>query len=133
MRFFVDNNLSYRIAHAIGTLQESEGHEVVALRDKFDENAEDEAWLPLLRADGDWVVITSDLGKRSGNRQVWLNSGLTVFFLTPAWTQGGFKNIDIAQRLMKYWGEIASTAEKCHRGSCFDLGIHGTINKARRR
>lgn len=132
MRFLIDNAISYRIALSLAPLVEVDGHEVVALRAKFSPDEADRVWLPRLRQeDHRWVIITADLGRKDGDRQAWLTSGLTVFFLANAWSSGAFKLTDISQRLLKYWPRIAETASTCRPGSCFDVGIQGRITKAR--
>ncbi len=131
MKVLIDNCISYRIARALHGLVEPDGHEVVALRDRFSAEERDETWLPTLRAEGDWVVITADLGRKDGDRQVWLNSGLTVFFLKSAWLGGSFKLVDQSQRLLKYWPKFVAAGMRSPPGSCFDVGIQGEIKKAR--
>jgi len=77
VRFFFDNTLSFRLARALDTLLEAEGHQVVALRDyPFDAQVRDEEWLPVLAQEGDWIVITGDLSKKDKDRHIWKRSGL---------------------------------------------------------
>lgn len=84
MRFFFDNTLSFRLARALDTLLEAEGHRVIALRDyPFEPSLRDEEWLSALRRDGDWIILTGDLSKKDKDRHVWKRSGLTVFFSKP--------------------------------------------------
>jgi hypothetical protein len=130
VRFFFDNTLSFRLARALDTLLEADGHRVVALRDyPFDPRAKDEEWLPVLARERDWIVITGDLSKKDKDRHVWIRSGLTVFFLQPAWTGGGHKLTDLSARLLRYWPRIAETARTAKAGSCFSVSINGHIKK----
>lgn len=75
-------------------------------------------------------MITGDLSRRDKNRQVWLSSGLTVFFLLAAWTRGGHTLTDISARLLRYWDRITATAAEHPPGSCFSVSINGNIKKA---
>lgn len=64
MRFFFDNDLSFRIAHALNQLAANDGDEVAALRDRFPQSASDTDWIGSLSSDREdpWVVITGDRG-----------------------------------------------------------------------
>lgn len=130
MRYLLDNTLSYRIAQALNALVGHEGHEVRALREIFPEGSEDEEWLPALVEQGDWVVITNDLAKKDKNREIWMRSGLTTFFLQKAWSTGGYQLTDISYRLLKYWPQIVHKASTKPAGTCFSVSINGKISEA---
>jgi hypothetical protein len=59
VRFFFDNNISPKIAHALNCLVQPQ-HEVVHLRDRFDPATPDKAWMTKLANEMDWVIISAD-------------------------------------------------------------------------
>jgi hypothetical protein len=59
--FFFDNDISFRIAHALRELVH--GHDVVALREHFPPNAPDTVWIPEAGKQG-WIVISRDQNQR---------------------------------------------------------------------
>jgi hypothetical protein len=83
VRFFVDNNIAPAIARALHALASFDDHEVHHLKDRFDRSADDVVWLTDLGREGDWGILSGDhrITKRPHERQVWLDSGLTAFFL----------------------------------------------------
>ncbi|MCL4807792.1 MAG: hypothetical protein KJ062_08355, partial [Thermoanaerobaculia bacterium] len=50
LKFFFDNDVSFRIAGAIACLSEAEGDTVVHIKDKYGPDAKDPDWLPKLGA-----------------------------------------------------------------------------------
>ena len=46
MRFFFDNCVAWRIAEALAILSDRDGHEIIALRNRFPEDCPDEVWMP---------------------------------------------------------------------------------------
>ena len=60
MKFFFDNQISYRLAEAIDRLAGAEGDQVVALRAKFPQNEKDLSWISQLSAEGDWIIVSGD-------------------------------------------------------------------------
>lgn len=110
---------------------EPEGFEIVCLRDRFEEGTEDEIWLSLLAEEGDWIIISGDrriLSNRQ-ERQIWVRSGLTTFFLKSAWTRGGTKLLDMSWCLIKRWPEIVELARASRPGSCFLVPLRGRIER----
>jgi predicted nuclease of predicted toxin-antitoxin system len=59
--FFFDNDISFRIVHALRELVHD--HELIALRDRFPLNAKDTEWIPEAGKNG-WVVISRDFNQR---------------------------------------------------------------------
>ena len=59
--FFFDNDISFRIVHALQNLVH--GHKLLALRDEFPMNAKDTDWIPEAGRNG-WVVISRDFIQR---------------------------------------------------------------------
>jgi hypothetical protein len=48
MNYFIDNNLSPRIARALCALEGEHGDKVIHLKDKFDQKTTDEEWMTSL-------------------------------------------------------------------------------------
>lgn len=88
MRFFLDNCLAVRHARALHAIVEPDGHTVLHLRDRFPADTPDVEWLRELGKESDWVVISGDvrIARSMHERAAWHESGLTVFFLKPGWT-----------------------------------------------
>ena len=127
MRFFFDNNLSFRIAHALGQLAGNDGDEVVALRDKFPTSASDADWIGSLSQDqgSPWVVVTADRGivRKPCEIRAWKETGLIICFLERGWSKMVFW--DQAWRLIKHWPSIREYSSGLSRGSSFRVGIPG--------
>ncbi len=123
MKFFFDNNLSPYIARALHVLNEPEGHSVVALRDKFPQNASDVEWIEGLGKEGDWVVLTGDhdIVRQGVIKVAWKKAGLVGFVLRPAWMS--FPPIIQASKLLARWPQILEQATLAAPGSTYELGI----------
>ncbi len=80
MRFFLDNCLPPRWAEALAALS---GSEVTHLRKKFAVDTADVDWLRQLSHEDGWTIISGDqrITKSIHEREAWLSSGLTAFFL----------------------------------------------------
>jgi predicted nuclease of predicted toxin-antitoxin system len=87
MNFFIDNNLSPRIARALDVLEGEHGEKVVHLKDKFQQDATDEYWMRSLGTEKNWIVITCDkrISRNPHEIRAWQESGLIVFFLKSSW------------------------------------------------
>lgn len=131
MRFVLDHNLSPNLARALGLLVEPYGDEVTCLKDLGWQADDDEEWIPKLATAGHSVVITCDLDiVRNPYRQlVFRKSGLTAFFLLEAWSRGGIRGPEIAQRLLKLWPEISKMAAESSSGTCFAVPFKGRIRR----
>ena len=119
MRFFVDNNIAPAIARALHALADYDDHEVYHLKDKFDRATNDEVWLTTLAQEGGWVILSGDhrITKRPHERQAWLESGLTAFFLAKRWMTTGFHQQ--AWMLVRWWPEIFAQAARVESGTGF--------------
>lgn len=131
MRFFFDNNLPARLARALREVLETEGHEIVALRERFKEDTPDEVWLPTLAEETEWIVVSGDqnIVRNKQQRQVWARTGLTTFFLMSAWTKGGVRLLEMSWRLIKRWPEIVELARTSRPGTCFLVPLTGRIRR----
>ncbi len=83
MKFFIDNCLPPRWAPALSALASPGEFEVVHLRTKSDRGTGDVDWIRPLSAEGGWTIVSGDvrITKSVHEREAWLNSGLTAFFL----------------------------------------------------
>lgn len=110
MRFFLDNNLSYRLADALASLSSADGDVVVHIRKKFDPDPGDLTWIPRLSAEGDWIVVSGDCKIRSKptERKVFFEAKLVTFFLAPGWIN--CKLWEQAALLIHWWPRIKAQA-----------------------
>lgn len=85
MKLLFDNNVSPKVARAIGQLLD-EGDVSVPLREKFSQSTKDVEWITALGSEGGWAVISGDLRitKNKGERLAWLSTDLVGFFMEPA-------------------------------------------------
>lgn len=119
MRFFFDNCLAPCLAEAIGALATTDGDEVTHLRKKFAPQTPDSEWLTRLKSEGDWIILSGDLRitKNKHEKQAWLDSGLTAFFLSKGWL-----NIplwDQAAHLVRRWPNLRTLANGVRPGAGF--------------
>lgn len=59
--FFFDNDISFRIVHALRALVHD--HKLISLREEFPEGAKDTEWIPEAGKEG-WIVISRDYNQR---------------------------------------------------------------------
>ncbi|MFZ5964179.1 hypothetical protein ACOXXX_14630 [Thalassococcus sp. BH17M4-6] len=83
VKVLFDHNMPPIIARSLNVLVSEDGHEAVALRDKFSIGIPDIEYFSELGKEGGWVVISKDLAnaKRRPERKVILNSGVIAFYL----------------------------------------------------
>jgi PIN like domain len=126
VRFFLDNTMSPALARAIAELERnSDQHEVVHLREKFKANTTDVEWIPALGAEREWVIISGDLhiARNKAERQAWMDSKLTAFFLKPAWEDQRFWLF--SWRFVKWWPLIVDPAGMIKQREGFYVPIRG--------
>ena len=115
MKFFLDNNISHRLAVALLVLEyrvERENWTIKHLRDLFEPQTEDIAWLEALGREGEWIVISGDIriSRNPTERAAWRESGLTAFFFAgqypekKIWTQ--------VTHFLHWWPEITREARE---------------------
>jgi hypothetical protein len=129
VKFLFDVSISHRVADAIAIFEERH-HQIETVTSYFSKAAvPDEEFLARLRAEGGWIVLTRDRGKKDGNWHMWRNSGVTVFFLTRGWAK--MSGLRMASRLLDYWERIAGAAEGAAEGDCFSVATGGRIDRLR--
>jgi len=123
VRFFLDNDLSLNLARALAALA-ADKYEVKHLRDKFPADVTDQDWLLTLGREGDWVIVSGDvrITKSRLTRQVWLESGLTAFFLEKGWT--GLRFWEQAWRLVRWWPAIMKQAERAKSHAAWLVAVN---------
>jgi len=126
VRFFLDNNLSPKLAAVLRALD----HDVVHLREHFAESAADVDWIPEVAANG-WTVITVDhaIRSRPHEREVWRSSRICVFFL-----QKGVLKLRIHDQVawvVSAWEGIVRAASRARPGQCFLLQMNRKIDDVR--
>lgn len=119
MKFFFDNNLSVHLAHGIRELSRTTHgvDAVVHLTDKFPGNASDLVWIPGLKGDGPWAVLSVDKFKKQGGaeREALRQAGHMVFLLEPQWLRHAFWLQ--AERLVRWWPQIVKQTEIASGGA----------------
>ena len=86
VKVLFDNNMPAKIARAVHEIISSDGHESIALRDKFSPSISDVDFFTALGKDDNWVVISKDVAnaKRAPERAAILRSGVLAFYLAPS-------------------------------------------------
>lgn len=124
MNFFLDNNLSIKLAKAMNHL-EQEG-EVMHLTEKFPADAKDEEWLKYVGENG-IILITQDqkIRRRAAEKAAFKTHKVGAFVLVG-------KNRDrwqIINQLIKNWLKIKELAAKTKRPFAFKVPIRGKIEQ----
>lgn len=121
MNFLIDNNLPPAIARALHELCKADGHSVVPLRDKFDQNASDIHWITQLTIEGGWSVVSQDkFTKGDAERKAFRECGLPVFCLAKQWGHATYWSK--AENLVRWWPAIIQQAGLISGGAAFRVG-----------
>lgn len=128
MKFFVDNNLSHRVARALHCLVEPR-HSVVHLKDRFPPGIADVAWINALAKEADWIILSADtaISRNPHEVEAWKRAGHPIFFFKYAWVQQNFWLQ--ASRLFHLFPEILKHAEKARSGDAFLVPFKGKIEQ----
>lgn len=129
MKFVVEHSISPYLTQAVAILAAQGGDEVVHLRTDYHQATLDPVWLRGLgQREPNVIVVSADprITRSPHEREAWLASGLTCFFLKsfadlPFWEQ--------AARLVKWWPGIMDAAQRAHRGTGFLVSVHGKIER----
>lgn len=129
MNFFIDNNISPKIARALHELSngapEEPSHTVAHLRDKFEANIPDVEWISRLAEEGQWVVVAGDLRitTNAHEREAWMSSGMTAFFLKKGWMNVPYW--EQARKLVTWWPRILDQARLMEAGVGYLVPLTG--------
>jgi hypothetical protein len=126
MRFFLDNNLSHRVARALHCLAEPK-HSVTHLRDRFALSTPDVEWMRALAGEEGWIILSADTAISRNPHEIaaWLEAGHPIFFFQKSWLQQLFW--EQASRLCHLFPEIIRRAERAHVGDTFRVPFRGPI------
>ena len=126
MKFFVDNNLSPKVARALDCLVGS-SHSVTHLKEKFAEDTPDVEWMMALAEEGDWVVLSADtaISRNPHEVEAWKRSGLPIFFFKKAWLKQLFW--EQASRLCHLFPQIMKLANRARPGDAYLVPFKGKI------
>jgi hypothetical protein len=129
VKFVVEHSVSTNLTTAIAILADLDGDEVIHLRTHYNQDTLDPVWLRGLGdREPDVVVISADpqITRSAHEREAWLASGLTIFFLRsfadlPIWEQ--------AAKLVKWWPAIVKEARRAKKGTGFLITVNGKIDR----
>ena len=127
MRFFLDNNLAPKLARGFHQFVIGE-HEVVHLRDRFEEETPDVEWMQQLAAESGWVILSGDvaIGRNPHEVMAWKGAGHTIFFLKAGWTNIAFWQQ--VQKLARCFSDIINHANHAKPGEAFLVTVNGKIS-----
>jgi hypothetical protein len=123
MKFFLDNCLPPRWAPALSALANPGEFKVESLRNKFPSKVSDIDWITKLGSEGGWTIISGDVRiiKSLHERQAWLSSGLTAFFLVKGWD---FEFWEKTARIVRWWPKILEQTKMVQSGAGFYVPIN---------
>lgn len=104
--FFFDNDISFRIVHALRQLVDPEEHELLALRDRFPVDTKDVSWIPEAGKNG-WIVVSRDHNQRRRDAE---HSALKANRVSAIYIRHSGNAVELysdAARLIKNWPKIA--------------------------
>lgn len=118
MTFFLDNNLSPKLAAGMSGF----GEEVTHLQDHFPRDAKDPEWLPDIGQKG-WYLITRDKNIRHKPAEIKAlrQNRVGAFYL------GGksLKRCDLVEQLVRNWRRIKELAARTKRPFAFRVPPRG--------
>jgi hypothetical protein len=118
LKFLIDNNLPPALARALNELSKADGHDVVALRDKFPASTPDIVWISELAAQGGWVVVSQDkFAKGDAEKKAFRESGIPIFCLSKHWGQTSYWQK--SHNLVRWWPAIITQSSILRGGAAF--------------
>ncbi len=128
MRFFLDNNLSPRVARALNCLVESKDS-VIHLKGRFPANTPDVDWMNALAGETGWIILSADtaISRNPHEVEAWKRAGHPIFFFKNTWHQQNFW--EQASRLFHLFPEIHKRAERARKGDAFLVPFKGKIEE----
>lgn len=126
MRFFLDNNLALKLARGFHQFVVGQ-HEIVHLRDRFDEATPDVKWMRELADESGWIILSGDvaIGRNPHEVAAWKAAGHIIFFLKAGWTNIGFWQQ--VQKLARCFPDIIDRARRSKPGDSFLVTVNGKI------
>jgi hypothetical protein len=124
--FFFDNDISFRIVHALERLIDPSEHTVLALRDRFPENAKDTEWIPEVGKQG-WILISRDQRQRRRDAE---HSALRVHQVRALYIHqaGNAKQLYAdAARIIRNWPKIEEWGTNAPPGMICKLDTNDRI------
>ena len=118
MRFFVDNNLSPKLARGMAAF----GEDVTHLQDHYPADAKDTDWLPRIGRD-EWILLTRDNRVRFKPAEL----GAIKQHRVGAFFLGGKERSrwDLIQQVVRNWSRMNELAEKTARPFAFRVPPQG--------
>lgn len=128
MKVYFDRTQSPRLARIASEVLAHLGHGCDWSRNRYPgRDPGDVQWMTDLAAEGGWVVVTGDerITRNPTERAVWCRSGLTTFFLLPAWMRAPFE--EQAWRLIRWLPRLIELAgaERTGTGLAVLVRWHG--------
>jgi hypothetical protein len=117
----VDNDLPPRLAKALHLIFETDGDEVIYLRDKFGRaDLKDDEWIGALGREGRWAVLSADrrIAKQRPSRELFIGAGLIGFFFPPSLQKEPLYRQ--AARVITLWPSIR-TQVSLNANGCFEM------------
>ena len=123
MRFFLDNNLSPKIARALDCLTQPK-HSV---RDLFAPETPDVTWMQELARQGSWIILSADVAISRNPHEVraWKEASHPIFFLKDAWRHQHLW--EQASRICHVFPSIIEYAERAKPDDAFFVPFKGQI------
>jgi len=121
----VDNDLPPRLARALHLIFETDGDEVVALREKFGRaNVTDADWIKQLGDEGRWAVLSADrrIAKQRPSRELFIGAGLVGFFFSPSLQKAPLHRQ--AAHIINLWPDIQAQV-RLNANGCFEIPASG--------
>lgn len=119
MKFFIDNNLSKRLANGMAAF----GEEVVHIKDLFPDNPPDVEWLQYI-GENNYFLITRDIRIRYNplELQALRRNKVGAFFM------GGKQRTrcQLIQQLIRNWPRIKDYARRTHKPFAYRIRPTGT-------
>jgi PIN like domain len=129
VKFFLDNNLSPKLARALHALLEPD-HSAHHLKDKYPKDTLDEVWMAELGKEEDWIILTGDtaISRNPHEQRAWLEAGLPIFFLKHGWAD--LNGWEKAAKLFHHFPEILKLAQRAKPRDAYVIPVKGAIKKA---
>jgi hypothetical protein len=124
VKFFLDNNISPKVARALNHLLDPD-HSAHHLQEQFAPNIPDEVWMASLGEQSDWVILSGDaaISRNPHEVKAWREAGHPIFFLKHAWMH--INGWEQASKLFHRFPDILKLAQKASNGDAFMVPIRG--------